>query len=466
MKRTQIFKAAGRYRHFLVGVLTVSLAYGLILILRKFIPEREPGLPPVREIGFERFVLPNGLEVIVHRDASAPTASVNLSYRVGSRDEPRGKTGLAHLTEHLMLEAAARKDSGSDSVTEQLGAWDYNGSTDCDRTRLYMTVPKPALFATWISRPESPGPYVAASMPSRTLALVWPLPGDGSPDLDYLDLARHILEARLNQRLTFKAATLMTPGPQAAGETAPALGRPRVMLPVGGGDAPAGVAPEQKRLPNGLTVFVAKRPGPVGAVKLVWRKSPSLTVRREVLTKAALSLLSDGGASLRASELRRDLAHLSSQLVIDDATDYYAIGLELPVTNLVQGLEALSGLAVGARFEESQAAEVRRRWQKRLKRAEPSSWNVYLTALLRLAGAGKLDEARSLMGLLTSSAVGAESQPTPLSCEEVLSVSRRLPGQAGFVRLVLGDGERLAEQARRLGYKAEVVRTPCWSSLY
>src|SRR3954454_18340883 len=91
------------------------------------------------------FKLNNGLTVIVHEDHKAPVVAVSVWYNVGSKDEPAGKTGFAHLFEHLMF-------YGSDNVREpimpfleRIGATDWNGSTWFDRTNYYETVPKSEL---------------------------------------------------------------------------------------------------------------------------------------------------------------------------------------------------------------------------------------------------------------------------------------------------------------------------------
>src|SRR5262249_23504153 len=129
---------------------------------------RAPELPEVQRIDYDRVVLQNGLELIVHKDSSAPAVSVHMSYRVGSRDEPRGKTGLAHLTEHLMLQAGGPRDSQSESVVDRLGAWDFNGSTDRDRTGLFMTVPKQSLDAALWLESERMG-YLPAKVTDEAL---------------------------------------------------------------------------------------------------------------------------------------------------------------------------------------------------------------------------------------------------------------------------------------------------------
>jgi zinc protease len=646
VKHTRLFKIANRYRYFIAGGLVVLLGYGIVFLVKRMMPEREPALPVVQKINFERFVLANGLQVIVHSDTAAPVVSLNMSYRVGSRDEPSGKIGLTHLTEHIMLaSASAHRGAEEKTWVERLGAWDYNGATDRDRTRLYMTVPKDsldaalwvesermgylseklseedvalarqdvvnelrrnkaesattfeailtdALFApdhpyshlpggapeeietislqdvrqwlkehyrpnnatlviagdidpsavksrvetyfgqiqggrrsrqtvTWIPWHEPPSRYATPAMPAETFALVWALPGYGSPDLDYVDLARHVIEARLTQRLVIesraaravqldlkpyqlcsllvltvrmsaeghdkeiqtrieqelvdlgrdgatpreiveakrniftsllftseraggavgvaeilasaavlagdavefnktleriqgasnenitpalntwlplRAATLITSGTDAGSQTSPApvSERPQSMPTVGEAGAQVRVVPEQMKLANGLTVLVAKRVGTIGALKLVWRKDPALGVRDELLTKAVSNLLAEGNSERRSSDPLVEYARLSSKLVLEDTTSYYAIGSELPSQNIEQGLTALSEMVTGARFQESRVAALRQQWAKRVTKTEPTSWRLQMAVLLRLISRGKLDEARQL----------------------------------------------------------------------
>jgi zinc protease len=91
------------------------------------------------------FTLDNGLRLIVHEDGTAPIVSVNIWYRVGSRDEQPGRTGLAHLFEHLMFEGSANVPPGEfDRRLEQAGAIN-NGSTTPDRTNYWETLPANAV---------------------------------------------------------------------------------------------------------------------------------------------------------------------------------------------------------------------------------------------------------------------------------------------------------------------------------
>jgi len=91
------------------------------------------------------FKLSNGLTVIVHEDHKAPIAAVTVWYNVGSKDEPRGKTGFAHLFEHLMFNGTENLPGDFFTYLQQVGGTDYNGQTGNDRTRYFETVPSGAL---------------------------------------------------------------------------------------------------------------------------------------------------------------------------------------------------------------------------------------------------------------------------------------------------------------------------------
>ncbi|WP_444936292.1 M16 family metallopeptidase [Microbulbifer sp. JMSA004] len=107
--------------------------------------------PPKLEIPFHKEVLPNGLTVIVHEDHKAPVVSTNLWYKVGSKDEPPGKTGFAHLFEHLMFNGSENFPGEYFEPFQRSGATDMNGTTSNDRTNYFVTVPKGALdMALWM----------------------------------------------------------------------------------------------------------------------------------------------------------------------------------------------------------------------------------------------------------------------------------------------------------------------------
>src|SRR5690606_38408135 len=103
------------------------------------------------DIPFEKFTLDNGLTVIVHEDHKAPIVAVNVWYHVGSKNEPPGKTGFAHLFEHLMFNGSEHFNDDYFQMLERIGATDLNGTTNADRTNYFQTVPVGALdVALWM----------------------------------------------------------------------------------------------------------------------------------------------------------------------------------------------------------------------------------------------------------------------------------------------------------------------------
>jgi zinc protease len=107
-------------------------------------------LPKVA-LEYEKIVLDNGLTVLVHEDKKAPVVAVNVWYHVGSKDERPGKTGFAHLFEHLMFQGSENYHGEFFAPLEKAGATDMNGTTNNDRTNYFETVPKSALdVALWM----------------------------------------------------------------------------------------------------------------------------------------------------------------------------------------------------------------------------------------------------------------------------------------------------------------------------
>ncbi|MDB6017918.1 MAG: peptidase domain protein [Pedosphaera sp.] len=108
------------------------------------------------DIAYKKFVLKNGLTLIVHEDHKAPIVAVNVWYHVGSKNENPGKTGFAHLFEHLMFTGSEHlKEGGSQraffEAMERIGATDMNGTTSEDRTDFFENVPKNAVdVALWM----------------------------------------------------------------------------------------------------------------------------------------------------------------------------------------------------------------------------------------------------------------------------------------------------------------------------
>ena len=96
-------------------------------------------------IPHEKFTLPNGLTVLVHEDRKAPVVAVSIWYGVGSKNEPKGKTGYAHLFEHIMFNGSENAPGDYFEYTKKIGATDLNGTTWLDRTNYFQTVPTTAL---------------------------------------------------------------------------------------------------------------------------------------------------------------------------------------------------------------------------------------------------------------------------------------------------------------------------------
>ncbi len=107
---------------------------------------------PSVSLAFEKYVLPNGLEVILHEDHRTPVVAVNVWYHVGSKDEGPGRSGFAHLFEHVMFQGS--RNVGEDKFfyyLERAGASDRNGTTNLDRTNYFETVPSGELaLALWL----------------------------------------------------------------------------------------------------------------------------------------------------------------------------------------------------------------------------------------------------------------------------------------------------------------------------
>jgi zinc protease len=97
------------------------------------------------DIPYEKFVLDNGLTVIVHEDHKAPIVAVNVWYHVGSKNEKAGRTGFAHLFEHLMFGGSQHAPGSYVKALELVGATDLNGTTYFDRTNYFENVPTSAV---------------------------------------------------------------------------------------------------------------------------------------------------------------------------------------------------------------------------------------------------------------------------------------------------------------------------------
>jgi zinc protease len=97
------------------------------------------------DVPYKKFTLPNGLRLVVHEDHKAPIVAVNIWYHVGSKNERLGKSGFAHLFEHLMFNGSENYNKDYFQALEAIGATDLNGTTNTDRTNYFQNVPVNAL---------------------------------------------------------------------------------------------------------------------------------------------------------------------------------------------------------------------------------------------------------------------------------------------------------------------------------
>ncbi len=105
----------------------------------------QAGKYPAIDIPYKKFVLDNGLRLIVHEDHKAPIVAVNVWYHVGSKNEKPGKSGFAHLFEHLMFNGSENYNHDYFKLMENIGATDLNGTTNEDRTNYFQNIPVSAL---------------------------------------------------------------------------------------------------------------------------------------------------------------------------------------------------------------------------------------------------------------------------------------------------------------------------------
>ena len=126
-------------------------------------------------INYKKFVLQNGLTLIVHEDHSVPVVGVNMWYHVGSRNEKRGKTGFAHLFEHFFFNGSENYPHGFREAMDDLGANNRNGTTNTDRTNFFEDVPVSALERTLFLESDRMGflgNYISKEMLERERGVV------------------------------------------------------------------------------------------------------------------------------------------------------------------------------------------------------------------------------------------------------------------------------------------------------
>jgi len=122
------------------------------------------------DIPYQKFVLDNGLTVIVHEDHKAPIVAVNIWYHVGSKNEKPGKTGFAHLFEHLMFGGSENFHGRYIDAMERVGATDLNGTTNNDRTNYFEDVPTSAVDYSLFLESDRMG-HLLGSFDQKTLDL-------------------------------------------------------------------------------------------------------------------------------------------------------------------------------------------------------------------------------------------------------------------------------------------------------
>ena len=129
----------------------LALALATALSAGAYMPSAVAANAPAVDIPYETFTLPNGLRVVVHTDRKAPVVAVNIWYHVGSKDEPAGRTGFAHLFEHLMFNGSENAPGEFFTPFKAIGATNQNGTTNSDRTNYFENVPTTALdMALWM----------------------------------------------------------------------------------------------------------------------------------------------------------------------------------------------------------------------------------------------------------------------------------------------------------------------------
>src|ERR1041385_824582 len=145
-------------------LVTLALTLGLSATRGPALAQSAPKL----QIKYTKFTLPNGLTVILHEDHTVPIATVNMWYHVGSANEKPGRTGFAHLFEHLMFMGSKDVKYGEfDNLLEANGG-DNNASTANDRTNYYINVPANALELALYLESDRMG-YLLDAMSPKTV---------------------------------------------------------------------------------------------------------------------------------------------------------------------------------------------------------------------------------------------------------------------------------------------------------
>ena len=147
--------------------LLLSLIAPVVLVASPGAAADDGAARPPLSVLYTQFTLPNGLRVVLHEDHSVPVVAVNVWYHVGSGREKPGRTGFAHLFEHLMFEGSGHvKEGDFDNLLEGAGG-DNNGSTNNDRTNYYLNVPSHALELALFLESDRMGYLLDAMSPGK-----------------------------------------------------------------------------------------------------------------------------------------------------------------------------------------------------------------------------------------------------------------------------------------------------------
>jgi zinc protease len=146
-RRYEVVGTAPATRLFMISRASIAALVGGLTVLSS-----RAGDAALADIPFERYRLPNGLDVVLHVDRRAPIADIEVWYKVGSRDEGPGKTGFAHLFEHMMFEGSKHIPKGGYfAYLSEAGASARNGSTTPDTTSYFETLPASQLeLGLWL----------------------------------------------------------------------------------------------------------------------------------------------------------------------------------------------------------------------------------------------------------------------------------------------------------------------------
>src|SRR5712692_9576296 len=160
----------GSRENFREGMVPMRIRVALFVLLTMVLAPRGFAQDKEIDIPFQKFVLDNGLTLIVHEDHKAPIVAVNIWYHVGSKNEKPGKTGFAHLFEHIMFGGSENAKGRYIEAMERIGATDLNGTTNNDRTNYFENVPTSALDYTLWMESDRMG-FLLGALDQKTLDL-------------------------------------------------------------------------------------------------------------------------------------------------------------------------------------------------------------------------------------------------------------------------------------------------------